>query len=198
MKTPSEDKATVTGTCYTAGANGELTNTAGKIRTGNNDQIVFTVNEGYVITGITISGHSNNSSQLADRSITMTGIFIDDAETSVLTSPVKFPGGTAGTSNVSSTTNGFRAAQKIVLAFDNSLISAYDKNQPTTIDNDDKGKNKQLAGATITFTYEKATTGIKTVQTVTLDADAIYNLQGIKVKNPGKGIYIINGKKVLK
>ena len=198
LKTPSEDKATVTGTCYTAGANGELTNTAGKIRTGNNDQIVFTVNEGYVITGITISGHSNNSSQLADRSITMTGIFIDDAETSVLTSPVKFPGGTAGTSNVSSTTDGFRATKKIVLAFDNSLISAYDKNQPTTIDNDDKGKNKQLAGATITFTYEKATTGIKTVQTVTIDADAIYNLQGIKVKNPGKGIYIINGKKVLR
>ena len=198
LKTPSEDKATVTGTCYTAGANGELTNTAGKIRTGNNDQIVFTVNEGYVITGITISGHSNNSSTLADRSITMTGIFIDGSETSILTSPVKFPGGTAGTSNVSSTTNGFRAAQKIVLAFDNSLISAYDKNQPTTIDNDDKGKNKQLAGATITFTYEKATTGIKTVQTVTIDADAIYNLQGIKIKNPRKGIYIINGKKVLK
>lgn len=198
LKTPSEDKATVTGTCYTAGANGELTNTAGKIRTGNNDQIVFTVNEGYVITGITISGHSNNTSQLADRSITMTGIFIDDAETSVLTSPVKFPGGTAGTSNVSSTTDGFRAAQKIVLTFDNSLISAYDKTQPSTIDNDANGKNKQLAGATIIFTYGKVTTGIKTVQTVTLDADAIYNLQGMKIKNPRKGIYIINGKKVLK
>lgn len=190
LKTPSEDKATVTGTCYTAGANGELTNTAGKIRTGNNDQIVFTVNEGYVITGITISGHSNNTSQLADRSITMTGIFIDDAETSVLTSPVKFPGGTAGTSNVSSTTDGFRATKKIVLAFDNSLI--------TTKEEDANGKNKQLAGATITFTYEKVATGIKTVQTVTLDADAIYNLQGMKVKNPSKGIYIINGKKVLK
>lgn len=198
LKTPSEDKGTVTGTCYTAGANGELTNTAGKIRTGNNDQIVFTVNEGYVITGITISGHSNNTSKLADRSITMTGIFIDDAETSVLTSPVVFPGGTAGTNNVTSTTDGFRATKKIVLTFDNSLISAYDKTQESTIDNDANGKNKQLAGATITFTYEKATTGIKTVQTVTVDADAIYNLQGIKVKNPGKGIYIINGKKVLK
>lgn len=197
MKTPATDKGTVTGISYTAGANGELTNTAGKIRTGNSDQLVITVNEGYVITGITITGHSNNTSTLADRSITLTGIFIDDAETSVLTSPVKFPGGTAGTSNVSSTTDGFRAAKKIVLKFDNSLISTYDKDQPVSVDNDDKGKNKQLTSATITFTYEQVQTGIKSVETITIDDGAIYNLQGMNVKNPKKGIYIINGKKMV-
>ena len=203
VATPTEDKATVTGLCYTAGANGELTNTAGKIRTNNNNnQIVITVNEGYVITGITISGHSNNSSDagkaLADRSITMTGIYIDGSETSVLTSPVVFPGGTAGTSDVEGGASGFRAEQQIVLAFDNSLISAYNKDLDASVTNDPNGKNKQLANAVITLTYEKVETGIKTVKTVTLDADAIYNLQGMKVKNPGKGIYIINGKKVLR
>jgi hypothetical protein len=27
--------------------------------------------------------------------------------------------------------------------------------------------------------------------------DVIYNLQGVRVKKPGKGIYIINGKKTV-
>ena len=40
------------------------------------------------------------------------------------------------------------------------------------------------------------TTGIQTVKRV-VDNDVIYNLQGVRVKNPGKGIYIINGKKTI-
>ena len=40
------------------------------------------------------------------------------------------------------------------------------------------------------------TTGIQTVKRVAGD-DVIYNLQGVRVKNPGKGIYIINGKKTI-
>ena len=131
----------------------------------------------------------------------MTGIYIDGSETSVLTSPVVFPGGTAGTNNVTSTTDGFRATQKIVLAFDNSLISAYDKDQPVSVDNDDKGKNKQLAGATITFTYEKVETGIKTIHTETITLDGsqpIYNLGGVKAKNADHGVFIVNGKKIVK
>lgn len=202
IKTPGADKEAVSGLSYTAGANGELTNTAGKIRTGNNNQIVITVNEGYVITGITISGHSNNSSDasvaLADRSISLTGIYIDGDATSVLTRPVVFPGGTAGTSDVEGGASGFRAAEKIVLTFDNSNISTWDDTQPITVDNDKNGKNKQLASAKITVTYEKVETGIQSVQASKQAVDAIYNLQGIRVKTPTKGIYIINGKKVLK
>ena len=160
------------------------------------------MNEGYVITGITISGHSNNSSDasvaLADRSITLTGIYIDGDGTSVLTSPVVFPGGTVGTSDVEGEASGFRAAEKIVLTFDNSKISTWDDTQPITVDNDKNGKNKQLASAKITVTYEKVETGIQSVQASKQVVDAIYNLQGIRVKTPTKGIYIINGKKVLK
>ena len=40
------------------------------------------------------------------------------------------------------------------------------------------------------------TIGIQTVKRV-MDDDAIYNLQGVRVMKPGKGVYIINGKKVL-
>ena len=40
------------------------------------------------------------------------------------------------------------------------------------------------------------TTGIQTAKKAMGD-DVIYNLQGVRVKNPGKGIYIINGKKTI-
>ena len=40
------------------------------------------------------------------------------------------------------------------------------------------------------------TTGIQTAKR-TMGDDVIYNLQGVRVKNPGKGIYIINGKKTI-
>ncbi len=41
------------------------------------------------------------------------------------------------------------------------------------------------------------TTGIENVNTDGVDTDAVYDLQGRKVKRPAKGIYIVNGKKVL-
>ena len=41
------------------------------------------------------------------------------------------------------------------------------------------------------------TTGIQEVRRTTMGEDVIYNLQGVRVKNPGKGIYIINGKKTI-
>ncbi len=69
----------------------------------------------------------------------------------------------------------------------------------------------QPATKTITFTpkgqqvvwrivlYTPATSGIQQTTTITLNEDAIYDLQGRKViGQPTKGIYIINGKKVVK
>jgi hypothetical protein len=43
-----------------------------------------------------------------------------------------------------------------------------------------------------------ATTGINTVKATADGDNVIYNLQGIRVNNASKGIYIINGKKVIK
>ena len=49
------------------------------------------------------------------------------------------------------------------------------------------------------FGPEGHVAGTNDIQTVkrTMGDDAIYNLQGVRVKKPGKGIYIINGKKTV-
>lgn len=190
---PSEDKGTVKGVCYTAGANQEITASSSgdfiKIRTGNNgNTITFSVNSGYVITGITVKAYSNNKSSTADRSITLTDICIDGSTESVLASPVILPGGTKGQTPVTAEAKGFSATSDIVLKFDNSLI--------TTSDVDANGKNKQIF-AQITFTFQQAD-GVKDVQgtdKAPMEKNVIYDLSGRKTNAPKKGIYIINNKK---
>lgn len=192
LKLPTADKGTISGICYTGGINGELTASSSsngylKIRTGNSDKIEFKVNEGYVITGISITGYSNNSSSIADRSILLTGIYADGAAESALSKTIKLPGGTAGQSAVSVSVKGLEASNSLVLTFDNSNIvdSATDS----------AGKNKQIM-ANITFTYKKVdATDIATPAIIVSD-DSYYTLQGIKVSHPSRGIYIKNGKKI--
>ena len=48
-----------------------------------------------------------------------------------------------------------------------------------------------------TLTYTDSTTGISEVETENGKVKGIYDLQGRRVENPTKGLYIINGKKVL-
>lgn len=195
---PSADKLSLKGNCYTAGENGELTDSkssAGylKIRTGNGNQLVFSVNEGYEIIGMTIEGYSNNTSTTADRSIIMDGAYIDDATASILDANVTFPGGKAGQTPVVKKLSGFEAKKSIRLTFDNSMI--------TTSDVDAAGKNKQIY-AKVTFQYKKiAADGISTVETsaVTLLPGTTYNLLGQPVSNVQKGeVYISAGKKYVK
>ena len=46
--------------------------------------------------------------------------------------------------------------------------------------------------------YEGNTpTGIRQINTVKTDDQTIYNLSGMKVSNPSKGVYIKNGRKVI-
>ena len=184
----AEDKASVSGTCYTAGENGEMTNSTNpagyiKVRSGNNDQIVFSVNDGYVITGIIIDGYSNNTSTTADRSIILTGLYVDDSTESLAASTV-FPGGTAGQDPVTVKVTGFRATDKIVLTFDNSNI--------TTAEKDSAGKNKQLY-CSVTFYYEKVT-AIRNVISNGTDSNARYNLAGQRIGQSHRGLYIQNNK----
>ena len=49
----------------------------------------------------------------------------------------------------------------------------------------------------ITFTYTNEETGISEVKGENGKVKGVYDLQGRKVENPSKGIYIIDGKKVL-
>ena len=191
----AEDKAIVKGTCYTAGEHGEITASTSngyiKMRTQNNGEtITFSVNEGYRITGIALEGYSNNASTTADRSIYLTGVYVDGSENSVLEDKFTLPGGTAGQSPVTVEIKNLAATKSIQLAFDNSNI--------TTSDVDAKGKNKQIL-ARVTFTYEKMTNGIKVIQTAVVGKDGkIYNMLGQQVDGtiPGQ-MYICNGKKFI-
>ena len=53
--------------------------------------------------------------------------------------------------------------------------------------------------AKIMVTLEDETDGIMLIDNgkLTIDNDAVYDIQGRKVENPTKGIYIVNGKKVV-
>lgn len=49
----------------------------------------------------------------------------------------------------------------------------------------------------LTFNFVDETTGIKAFDNLTNDDVTIYDLQGRRVQNPTKGIYVVNGKKVV-
>ncbi len=52
------------------------------------------------------------------------------------------------------------------------------------------------AGARESFWFDNGTTGIKQVSKKAIDG-AVYNLSGQRVENPTKGLYIVNGRKVV-
>ncbi|MBO5586409.1 MAG: hypothetical protein J5914_01780, partial [Prevotella sp.] len=177
VSAPSADKGTKVGTCYTVGMYEEFTDSQGKVRTGNNNNtITINVNEGYKIVSMTLKGHSNNSSSLADRSITMTNVAVDGVD--INEASLKFPGGTAGQTDVTRTIN-MDAKQNIVLTFDNSNI--------VTKEEDPNGKNKQLI-VTITLNYEK-TTAVQGIAEVAAQASEV-----LKVLVNGKFVILKDGK----
>lgn len=192
LKAAAEDKAIVTGTCYTAGANGEITNSESngyiKTRTSCNDEIIFGVNKGYVITGMKLEGYSNNTSTAADRSIDLTGTYIDDSPTPLPDAVMTFNGGTAGQTPTTKEITGFEANEQIRLTFDNGKI--------VTAEEDAKGKNKQLM-LKVTFTYKTASaTGIQTIS-VTDETGARYSLTGQCVGESYRGLCIAGGRLVM-
>jgi hypothetical protein len=54
------------------------------------------------------------------------------------------------------------------------------------------------ASARISFNFEDDTTSITEVHGSNKDAEGTYDLQGRKVEEPVKGLYIVNGRKVIK
>ena len=49
------------------------------------------------------------------------------------------------------------------------------------------------------FTVSESETGVKNLEPGTWNLEhSVYDLSGQKIQNPSKGVYIINGKKVLK
>lgn len=45
--------------------------------------------------------------------------------------------------------------------------------------------------------FDNITDGISNVENATTSSTGIYNLNGMKIQKPGKGIYIVDGKKVV-
>lgn len=63
-----------------------------------------------------------------------------------------------------------------------------------------KANSNASAHEFFTFDFDTTATGVDSINTQDSEEDAdvkIYDLQGRRVANPGKGIYIVNGKKVL-
>lgn len=58
-------------------------------------------------------------------------------------------------------------------------------------------RSANMMGGLGAAAHVDGTVGIQSVK-ATEGKEVIYNLQGVRVNNPGKGIYIINGKKVIK
>ena len=57
------------------------------------------------------------------------------------------------------------------------------------------GKALAIGNVTITGELKTETSGIGELEMVTLGNAPVYSLQGVRVTNPKKGIYIQNGRK---
>lgn len=116
------------GTSITIGENGEVdystTSYNGvqyvRLNTDKDNQIKIRVNDGYMVTGLAITAWSDNWSTI-DRSIALTGAYIDGSFSSVLSENVIFPNG-RGESTATATLEDIDATKLIRLTFDNSLI----------------------------------------------------------------------------
>lgn len=190
---PSADKLVVSGTAYTAGEAGEITNSNKngyiKMRTGNNgNTLTFSVNDHYKIVGITVEGYSNNTSDTADRSIDLIGMYIDGSSESIIDEKHTFTGGTMSQTPSTFHKDGFQAVKKVVLEFDNSKITS----------DDSKGKNKQIM-AKVTFFYIINTGGDTAIKQTTVNvpaSNAMFNIMGQQITAPKSNtIYIKNGNK---
>ena len=152
-KAATEQVKTVTkdteynGTCVTIGGDLFAQNQSNveyvKYRTAKySNTWVFTVKDGYKVTGISITGYSNNSGEGA--TIDMTSLQTDGTEQ--LDANVTFPiSGTAEASYANIVKSGFEvtAGKSIVCTFDNSAITG-----------DTNKKNNQIM-AKIIITYEE-------------------------------------------
>ena len=119
----------------------------------------------------------------------MTGIYVDNAETSALEAPHVFNGGMAGQEPTLCEVTGIEAYKNIVLAFDNSNI--VDSNT------DSAGKNKQLQ-AIITFTFERPVSIKDNLAVPAKTTETLYLISGQQTKSAAAGkVFIQNGKKYL-
>ena len=177
----------IVGTSCTLGSAANPSGTSGtylKLRT--NQDWVFTVNEGYKITGINIVAYQHGNNNGTTATIEINSITADGGS-NLLSSNVSLPQQSTGTTaNV--TLSDLNATNNITVKFTNDVPSS---GSPTP---------QRQCYAIITLTYEKVSTGIKEVNAVHNSQFTIhnyyYNLQGQRVSPGTKGILIYQGKKI--
>lgn len=187
-KATSSKDVDITGTVCTLGSAANPSGTSGtylKLRT--NQDWVFTISEGYKVTGINIVAYQHNNNDNTTADIQMTSITADGGA-NLLSSNVSLP--------QKSTGNTARVALSDLNATGNITVT-FSNNVPT----DGDPKPQQQCYAIVTLTYEKASTGIEDVTATKAVSPAkayYYNLQGQRVSPDTKGILIYQGKKVIR
>lgn len=89
------------------------------------------------------------------------------------------------------------AANKYVLVVKNGVVKFADTDGREAVVPAGKSYLQVNASAReLTFEFEDDTTGIDAADNENQADGSIYNLRGVRVEKPGKGLYIINGKKV--
>lgn len=183
--TKNED---ISGTSCTLGGGANPSGTDGtylKLRT--NADWVFTVKDGYKITGIDIKAYQHGNNTSTESVINMTSLTADGGA-NMLDSDVSLPLYVNKSNPASVTFSELSVTNNITVKFTNDVKRA---------ESDEKSAQMQCY-AIVAITYEKAT-GIEVVNAATnakTDAPAYYyNLQGQRVAPGTKGIVIYMGKK---
>ena len=163
-----------------------MTSKGFKLRTANGsdpkESAAFMVKEGYTITNLTINAIANYAANADGACIKVTKVEVDGKEVSFTGG--EFPAkGAADCGTV--TISGVKAKESIKFFFDNSNAAGTQLNIAYAID--------YLAPATVGVEEVKTDKGNR------FEDGAIYNLNGQKVSNANlkKGLYIINGRKVM-
>ena len=64
-------------------------------------------------------------------------------------------------------------------------------------DVEDAGFNPNVQGARLSLVFDEDATAVESVKTINKQDNAFYNLAGQRIAQPTKGLYIVNGKKVI-
>lgn len=184
--TKNED---ISGTSCTLGGGANPSGTDGtylKLRT--NADWVFTVKDGYKITGIDIKAYQHGNNTSTESVINMTSLTADGGA-NMLDSDVSLPLYVNKSNPASVTFSELSVTNNITVKFTNDVKRA---------ESDEKSAQTQCY-AIVTLAYEKIETGIEVVNAATnakTDAPAYYyNLQGQRVAPGTKGIVIYKGMK---
>lgn len=129
-------------------------------------------------TGLVLKGEANATAN------------IEEVETGLTYNNNLLVGVTSGSVTVN-------AANKYVLVVKNGVVKFADTDGREAVVPAGKAYLEVSANAReLTFIFEDDTTAIDSVDNEGLADGIIYNLRGVRLDKPGKGLYIVNGKKV--